>query len=43
MEETRENKLANLRAKMNEHEELSKRDQLLGQELNEFQQESVVK
>lgn len=43
MEETRENKLANLRAKMNEHEDLSKRDQLLGQELNELEQEALVK
>lgn len=43
MEETRENRLAELRAKKNEKEELTQRNNDLGHELSELENEALVK
>ena len=43
MEKTRENRLAELRAKKHEKETLLQRDSELGQELNEIQNDTLVK
>lgn len=42
MEETRENRLAELRAKKFEKEELEQRDCELGQELDELENDALV-
>lgn len=42
MEETRENRLAELRAKKLEEEKLKQRDYELGQELNELETEHTI-
>lgn len=43
MEETRENRLAQLRAKNTELENLEERDNALGQELKVLENEEIVK